>query len=257
MRIRRGISGVTAPAASFPGFSSGMQRAQRFDGRDRWPVCTVVWPRLRASARIIFRAQRQRASSITAPPLCTVYGKMAHMSDESGNEVQSTIEEQKAEAKRRQTRGLMPPWKPGQSGYPNGPRNRKGKTTKRREIVLEAEAAAQTNRETSLQYLRGLMNDPEATLACRDRASETLARIEADILLRMEERARDGGLGEYDRCQTMAQLLTAIADDLRRSENRSGGAPDRCGLEHEDRLDLMFAFLDGDRSCMPGAGGCY
>jgi hypothetical protein len=100
------------------------------------------------------------------------------------------------------------------------------------------------------------MNDPEATLACRDRASETLARIEADILLRMEERARDGGLGEYG-CQTMAQLLIAIADDLRRSENRSGGAPDRCGLEHEDRLDLMFAFLDGDRSCMPGAGGCY
>ena len=25
------------------------------------------------------------------------------------------------------------------------------------------------------------------------------------------------------------------------------GAPDRCGLEHEDMLDLMFAFMDGDR----------
>ena len=220
--------------------------------------CSMATPARQRQDYFSGEASTRELDYCTAPMHreCTVYGKMAHMSDESGNEVQSTIEEQKAEAKRRQTRGLMPPWKPGQSGYPNGPRNRKGKTTKRREIMLEAEAAAQTNRETSLQYLRGLMNDPEATLACRDRASETLARIEADILLRMEERARDGGLGEYG-CQTMAQLLIAIADDLRRSENRSGGAPDRCGLEHEDRLDLMFAFLDGDRSCMPGAGGCY
>jgi hypothetical protein len=76
--------------------------------------------------------------------------------------------------------------------------------------VLEAEAAA-LNRETSLQYLRRLMNDPEATLARRDRAAETLARIEADILLRIEERARGGGLGQYDRCNTMAELREAAA----------------------------------------------
>jgi hypothetical protein len=135
----------------------------------------------------------------------------------------------------------------GSSGTPAASRYRKGRTTKRREIVLEAEAAAQANRETSLQYLRRLMNDPEATLARRDRAAETLARIEADILLRMEERARGGGLGEYDRCNTKAELRTAIADDLRRSESCTGGAPDMCGLEHEDMLDLMFAFLDGDQ----------
>jgi hypothetical protein len=42
-------------------------------------------------------------------------------------------------------------------------------------------------------------------------------------------------------------VATALADDLRRSENRTGGVPDRCGLEHEDMLDLMFAFMDGDR----------
>ena len=145
----------------------------------------------------------------------------------------------------------------GSSGTPAASRYRKGRTTKRREIVLEAEAAAQANRETSLQYLRRLMNDPEATLARRDRAAETLARIEADILLRMEERARGGGVGEYDQCNTKAELRAALADDLRKSENRLGGAPDRCGLEHEDMLDLMFAFMDGDRTSMPGAGGCY
>jgi hypothetical protein len=149
-----------------------------------------------------------------------------------------TAEESRRVENRRHSLANLRPWKPGQSGNPVGARHRKGGTTKRREIVLEAEAAAQASRETSLQYLRRLMNDPEATLARRDHAAETLARIEADILLRMEERARDGGLGEYDRCRTIAELRTALADDLRRSESRTGGAPDRRGLEHEDMLDL-------------------
>ena len=162
-------------------------------------------------------------------------------------EVAATTEELRRAENRRRSFANLRPWRPGQSGNPLGARNRKGKTTKRREIVLEAEAAVQANRETSLQYLRRLINDPEATLARRDRAAETLARIEADILLRMEERARGGGLGQYDRCNTKAELRAALADDLRRSENRTGGAPDRCGLEHEDMLDLMFAFMDGDR----------
>jgi len=157
-------------------------------------------------------------------------------------------ERRRAEAHRRKIAGLRP-WRPGQSGNPDGARGRRGKTNKKREIVLEAEAAARSNgtRETSLQYLRRLMNDPEASIARRDRAAECLARIEADILLRMEERSREGGFLP-EKCNTPSELVTAMASELRRSEAANGlRPPDRCGLEFEDFFELVFAFMDGDQ----------
>ena len=66
-----------------------------------------------------------------------------------------TAEESRRAENRRHSLANLRPWKPGQSGNPVGARHRKGRTTKRREIVLEAEAAAQAKRETSLQYCGG------------------------------------------------------------------------------------------------------
>jgi hypothetical protein len=68
-----------------------------------------------------------------------------------------TAEELRRGENRRHSLANLRPWKPGQSGNPVGARHRKGRTTKRREIVLEAEAAVQASRETSLQYLRRLL----------------------------------------------------------------------------------------------------
>ena len=68
-------------------------------------------------------------------------------------EVAPTPEESRRAENRRHSLANLRPWKPGQSGNHVGGRNRKGKTSKKKEIVQEAEAAARENssRETNLQ----------------------------------------------------------------------------------------------------------